>query len=88
MFKLTGDEMTAVIYAALRGSPHGDDLNVAKKCAVAVMQAEIKKEEEAAASQKCKTLAMEYLKSGRYDKAIQENMQGQFAPQLVEAPDA
>jgi len=47
-----------------------------------------KKEEEAAASQKCKTLAMEYLKSGRYDKAIQENMQGQFAPQLVEAPDA
>lgn len=48
MFKITGDEMTAEIYAVLRQSPHDDDLNVAKKCAVAVMKAEVKKEEDQA----------------------------------------
>ena len=40
------------------------------------------------ASKKCKELALEYMKTGRYDKAIQQSMQSQFAPQLVEAPDA
>ena len=49
MFKLTGDEMMAEIYAVLRQSPHDADLEVAKKCAVAVMKAEVKKEETEAA---------------------------------------
>jgi glycosyltransferase involved in cell wall biosynthesis len=45
-------------------------------------------EEEKEASQKCKLLALDYLKSGRYDKVIQQSMEGQFAPRLVEAPNA
>lgn len=45
-------------------------------------------EEEKEASQKCKMLAAEYVKFGRYDKVIQQSMQNQFAPQLVESPDA
>jgi len=47
-----------------------------------------RKEEEAQASQKCKLLAAEYMKTGRYDKVIQQSMQNQYAPQLVEVPDA
>lgn len=46
MFKLSGDEMQAEIYAVLKMNPRGDDLNVAKKCVVAVIQAEMKKEED------------------------------------------
>lgn len=49
MFKLSGDEMMAEIYAVLRLHPHGEDLKVAKVCAVAVMKAEVKKEEDEAA---------------------------------------
>ena len=49
MFKLTGSEMSAEIYAVLKQSANGDDLNVAKKCAVAVLKAEIKKEIDALA---------------------------------------
>jgi len=47
-----------------------------------------RKEEEAAQSFKCKQLALEYMKTGRYDAIIQQTMQGTFKPQLVEAPDA
>jgi glycosyltransferase involved in cell wall biosynthesis len=47
-----------------------------------------RKEEEAAASSKCKALAMEYLKSGRYNKVIKESMMGQYSPQLVESENA
>jgi len=47
-----------------------------------------RKEEEAAAAQKCKELALEYLKTGRYDGVIQQGMKQQFAPQLVDSPDA
>lgn len=47
-----------------------------------------RKEEEAEASEKCKMLAIEYMKTGRYDKVIQQSMNNKFAPQLVEAPDA
>lgn len=46
MFKLSGDEMMAEIYAVLRLHPCGEDLNVAKVCAVAIIKAEMKKEEE------------------------------------------
>ena len=44
MFKLSGDEMMAEIYAVLRLHPHGEDLKVARECALAVLAAEVKKE--------------------------------------------
>jgi len=47
-----------------------------------------RKEEEAAAAHKCKELALEYIKTGRYDSMAQQAMQSQYAPQLVKAPDA
>lgn len=47
-----------------------------------------RKQEEADASQACKLLASEYLKTGRYNGVIQQSIQQQFKPQLVEIPDA
>ena len=44
MFKLTADEIMAETYAVLRLNPHGNDLNVAKECACAIVAAEVKKE--------------------------------------------
>ena len=41
--RLNHDELTAEIYAVLRKSPHGDDLNVSEECAREVMRAEATK---------------------------------------------
>lgn len=43
MFRLTFEELVAEIYAVLKRSPHGEDLEVAKKCAWEVMRAEAAK---------------------------------------------
>ena len=45
MLKLTYEELTAEIYAVLKKSPHGEDLEVSKKCAWEVMQAETAKDQ-------------------------------------------
>ncbi len=43
-----------------------------------------RKEEEVAAANKCKMLALEYLKSGKYDEIINKGLVEQFNPTLVE----
>ncbi len=46
MFKLSFEELVAEIYAVLKKSPHGKDLEVSKKCAWEVMRAEAAKDQK------------------------------------------
>ncbi len=47
MMKLSPYEIVAEIYTILRQHPYGEDRLVARQCALAIIRAELEKEEEA-----------------------------------------